>query len=214
MNSSQTTSLPVIVKIQVALAVLATLVTIGLVLYIPSLVQKKAQLDTEIQQLTAQKTKLQDEMTELQKQTAELEKQKADAERIGSALASAYYATNPAQVQKTLEESVSSNPRAAALPRIFIHIRADSQRSAAEKIAGTLRQNGYHVPGIQILVKMGPDETQVRYFHPAEENEAQKLLSLLSASGVKNVAKRPNFVSGHSEIRSLQYEIWFAPNSL
>lgn len=161
MNSSQATSLPLIVKVQVALAVLATLVTIGLVLYIPSLVQKKAQLDTEIQRLIAQREVLQGQMTDMQKQSAELEKRITNEEKLASDLASALYVTNPAQVRKTLEESVSSNPQAAALPRIFIHIRADSQRSAAEKIAATLRQNGYHVPGIQILVKTGPATHQV-----------------------------------------------------
>ncbi len=206
MNSSQTTSLPFIVKVQVALAVLATLVTIGLVLYIPSLVQKKAQLDTEIQQLTAQKI-------QLQNQTAELEKQKAEAEKLGSAVASAFYASNPKQAQKTLEESLNSNPEAVVRPRIFIHIRSASQRAAARPVANTFRQNGYIVPGIQILVETGPDETQVRYFHPADESEAQKVLDQLAASGVKNMAPKPNLIPGHNDLRQRQYEIWFAPNS-
>jgi len=36
----------------------------------------------------------------------------------------------------------------------------------------------------------------------------------LTASGVKNVAAKPNFIAGHDEIRLRQYEIWFAPTSL
>ncbi len=70
------------------------------------------------------------------------------------------------------------------------------------------------MPGIQILVESGPDETQVRYFHAADEAEAQKILEQLTASGVKNVAAKPNFIAGHDEIRQRQYEIWFAPTSL
>jgi hypothetical protein len=54
----------------------------------------------------------------------------------------------------------------------------------------------------------------VRYFHAADEVEAQKILGQLSAAGVKNVTARPNFIAGHDDIRQRQYEIWFAPNSL
>ncbi len=41
MNSSEKVSLPLIVKIQVVLAVVATVVTIALAAYIPTLVQRK-----------------------------------------------------------------------------------------------------------------------------------------------------------------------------
>lgn len=207
MSSSQTTSLPLVVKIQVALAVLATIVTISLVLYIPTLVQKKAQLDSQIKDLKIEEAKLQERVTEL-------DKRKTEAERLGSAVASAYYELNPKQAQKTLEATLNSNPEAAALPRIFIHIRAESQHTAARQVAGILRQKGYSVPGIQILVKLGPDETQVRYFHSTDEAQAQEILDLLVSSGVKNVAKKPNLIAGHEDIRPRQYEIWFAPNSL
>lgn len=214
MNTPQKTALPFVVKVQVALAMLATIVTIGLLLYIPGLVKKKTTLGSDIQDLTAQKATIQDKLMDLQKQTDEIKKQKADAERLGSALASAYYATNPAQVQKTLNESVSSNAETAALPRVFIHIRSESQRSAAQKVTSTLRQQGYQVPGIQILVKTGPDKTQVRYFHSEEEVEAQKVLDLLAASGVTNAAKTPTLIPGYPDIRRRQYEIWFAPDSI
>jgi hypothetical protein len=207
MNSSENISLPFIVKIQVVLAVVATVVTIALAAYIPTLVQRKSQLDSEISQSRAQKT-------QLENQIAELEKQKADAEKLGSAVASAFYAANPKQAQQTIENSVNSNPGASVLPRIFVHIRAASQRPAAKLVADDFRQKGYIVPGIQILVDSGPDETQVRYFHPADESEAQKVLDQVTASGVKNVAAKPNFIAGHDDLRQRQYEIWFAPNSL
>jgi hypothetical protein len=207
MNPQEKTSLPVIVKVQVFLAVLATIVTIALASYIPALVQKKSHLDSEIAQLNAQRT-------QLQNQIADLEKQKAEADKLGSAVASAFYAANPKQAQKTLEESLNSSPEAGVRPRIFVHIRSNSQRAGGRMVADDFRQHGYVVPGIQILVESGPDETQVRYFHAVDESEAQKILEQLTTSGVKNVAAKPNLIPGHEDIRKRQYEIWFAPNSL
>jgi len=206
MNPPEKTSLPFLVKFQVVLAVLALLVTIALASYIPTLVKKKSDLDSELAQLNAQKS-------QLQNQIADLEKQKADAEKLGSAVASAFYAANPKQAQKTLEDSLNSSPDGGIRPRIFIHIRSASQRAAAKPVADTFRQNGYVVPGIQILVADGPDETQVRYFHAPDEAEAQKILDQLTAAGVKKVAAKPNLISGHEDIRKRQYEIWFAPNA-
>jgi len=207
MNSPEKTSLPLLIKIQVFLAVVATVVTIVLAAYIPTLVQKKSQLDAEIEQLKTQKK-------QLEAQTTELEKQKADLEKLGSAVTSAFYASNPKQAQKTLEESLNSAQDAGVRPRIFIHIRSNSQRAAAKLVADDFRQSGYVVAGIQILVDLGPDETQVRFFHAADEAEAQKILEQLIASGLKNVAPKPNLIPGHDEIRKRQYEIWFAVNSL
>ncbi len=195
MNPSQTTSVPLIVKIQVALAVLATVVTIALALYIPRLIQKKVQLESDI---------------------SKLNEQKADLEKRTEAAKSAYRSLannlDPEQAQKAIEQSLKSNPQAAAiLPRVFIHIRAASQGSGAKQVAGTLRQQGYIVPGIQ-MVNKGPDETQVRYFHGTDQKEAKNIADLLVGSGVKDV--KPELIGGHEDIRPRQYEIWFAPNSL
>ncbi len=207
MNSTEKKSLPLIVKIQVVLAVVATVVTIALAAYIPTLVQRKSQLDSEIAQSRTQKKELED-------QIASLEKQKAESEKLANAVSSALYAANPKQLQKTIDESLNSNPESGVRPRIFVHIRSASQRPAAKQVADTLRQKGYIVPGIQILVETGPDETQVRYFHAADESGAQTIVGELTAAGVKNVAVKPNFIAGHDDIRQRQYEIWFAPNSL
>jgi len=139
MNSSEKTSLPLIVKIQVVLAVVATVVTIALAAYIPTLVQKKTDLDASIGNLNTEKA-------QLQTQIADLQKQKADADKLGSAVASALYAANPKQAQKTIEDSLNSNPDAGVHPRIFVHIRSASQRPAARQVADVARQKGYIVP--------------------------------------------------------------------
>src|SRR5258708_37866901 len=95
MNTSEKVSLPFIVKIQVVLAVVATIVTIALAAYIPPLVQRKSQLDTEIAQSKTQKMQLED-------QIAILERQKAESERMAKALTSALYGAKPEQEQKTI----------------------------------------------------------------------------------------------------------------
>ena len=164
-------------------------------------------MDNQIEQSRTQKKQLED-------QIASLEKQKAESERLANAVSSALYAANPKQAQKTIDDSLNSVPEASGHPRIFVHIRAASQRPAARLVADDFGQKGFVVPGIQILVESGPDETQVRYFHAGDEAEAQKILEQLTASGVKNVASKPNFIAGHDEIRQRQYEIWFAPTSL
>src|SRR5260370_32453694 len=136
MNSREKNSLPPIVKIQVLLAVLATLVTIALASYIPTLVQRKSQLDSEIAQLKTQKK-------QLEEQTTVLEKQKAEADKLGSEVASAYYASNPKQAQKTLEESLNSVPDAGVHPRIFLHIRSAAHRPPARHAPHPLPHQAY-----------------------------------------------------------------------
>ncbi len=83
MNSTEKVSLPLIVRIQVVLAVVATAVTIALAAYIPTLVQRKSQLDNQIEQSRTQKKQLED-------QIGVLEKQKAESERLANAVSPAY----------------------------------------------------------------------------------------------------------------------------
>jgi FtsZ-binding cell division protein ZapB len=203
MTDTEKTSLPAIVKFQLALAVLSTVVTIALVAYITKLVERKASLDADILQLKQQKAAL-------EKETEELKAQR-DAYRTLANTTTA--SLDPEQAQKAIEQSLSSNPEAArVLPRIFVHIRAASQRAKASKIANALRQQGSIVPGVQILVNEGPDETQVRYFHPTDEEEAGKIAQAISdAGGPKAVIK---LVSGYPNIRPRQYEIWFTADAL
>src|SRR2546423_11995887 len=47
---------------------------------------------------------------------------------------------------------------------IFIHIRSDRQHETATRIRQKLMRDSYLVPPI-IMVSIGPDENQLRYFH-------------------------------------------------
>jgi FtsZ-binding cell division protein ZapB len=207
MTDNEKTSLPAVVKFQVALAVLSTVVTIALVAYIPKLIERKAALDADILQLQKQKA-------DLEKQTADLTAQRNAAQSAYNSLAVATSESlPPGQVQKAIEQSLSSNPEAAKiLPRIFIHIRSTSQSAKARVIADTFRAQGFVVPKVQILPKEGPGETQVSYFHPADEEEAGKIAQSVSdAGGPKAITK---LVSDLPNIRPRQYEIWFTANAL
>lgn len=111
---------------------------------------------------------------------------------------------------------IESNPTAArSIPRIYIHIRANKQKERAKQIAEKLREEGYVVPGIEILVEKGPSNTQVRYFRKTEENEATEITNVIKDLGVNDVEKQ--YTTGYETspvVRSRQYEIWFGHNSL
>jgi len=197
-------ALPRIVKFQVLLAVLATVITVALAAYMPNLLSRRAQLESDIQKLQQQKSSL-------EQQTQSLQAQRDATTSAYHALANtAAAALPPEKAQQAIEDSLSNNPEAAKiLPRVFIHIRSASQRAKAAQIATTLRGQGYIVPGVQILVDQGPTATQVRYFHDADKDEAAKIAAALSANGVSN--PQTEYVTNYPNIRSRQYEIWFNP---
>jgi hypothetical protein len=197
-------TLPRVVKFQVLLAILATAITVALAAYMPALISRRSQLESDIQNLQQQKTSL------LQ-QTQSLQAQRDATTSAYHALANNTAASlTPEKAQQAIEESLSNNPEAAKiLPRVFIHIRSASQRAKAAEIATTLRSQGYIVPGVQILVDQGPTETQVRYFHDADKDEAAKIAATLTASGVAD--PQTEYVSHYPNVRSRQYEIWFSP---
>lgn len=206
MTNAEKTSLPRVVKIQLALAVLATVVTIALAAYIPKLMEKRQSLESDI-------AKLKQERSDLKQETTDLKSQRDAARSAYNSLAnSTSESMPPEQAQSAIERSLSSAPEAAKiLPRIYIHIRSASQRARAKGIADALRQQGFIVPGAQILVNEGPDETQVRYFHAEdqEEKEAAKIAQTLASAGVPKAEVK--LVSGYPKIRARQYEIWLAP---
>lgn len=207
MNSDEKTALPAVVKLQVVLAVLATVVTIALAAYIPQLVQRKAALDSQIADLTTKKDALEKQMQDLQDQV------NATKKAYNSLADTASASLPPEQAQRAIEQSLNSNPAAARiLPRVFIHIRSAAQRKKAAQIANLLREQGYIVPGVQIVVQEGPDETQVRYFHPADQDEAGTIARTLTGAGIAKV--ETDGVSGYANIRARQYEIWFSLDSL
>lgn len=198
-------SLPFAVKFQVTLALLATALTVGLAAYLPTLINRRSQLERDIAQLQKQKDTL-------VRQTKQLTEQRDAYHSIANNVAAEL---PPEQAQKVIEKTFDSNPEAAkVLPRIFIHIRSAAQRPKATEIAKALRSQGYIVPGVQILVNEGPDENQVRYFHDSdsEKKEANEIAVALTSAGI--AAPQIKYVSNYPNIRGRQYEVWFTASAL
>jgi len=97
------------------------------------------------------------------------------------------------------------------VPRVYIHIRDESQRPAAQTIEKALESKGFTVPGIQ-KVNTGPNKTEVRFFRSSEEDLARSAVAALPISGVD-----ANYVKGYENsqgIRPRHYELWLAPGPI
>jgi septal ring factor EnvC (AmiA/AmiB activator) len=174
-------------------------------------------LQEQIEQKKSQLEGLNDELEEKKKQVDEVSKKLDEMSKKLDVLNSALYevgTTNPGLAKQALNKAIESEPDAAGvLPRIYIHIRAESQRSRAKQVADRLREKGYVVPGIEILVNIGPSTTQVRYFRGSEEKRANEIVHILKELKVDDAEVK--YIRGYeTSVRRGQYEIWFGPHSL
>lgn len=101
--------------------------------------------------------------------------------------------------------------RAALLPRVYIHIRAEGDRARAHSVGEKLRAAGFVVPGIERLVDRGPSSSQLRYFRTEEEAEAKRIVQTLREVGVEVEARYVRGYEDSDTIRARHYELWFAP---
>jgi hypothetical protein len=97
-------------------------------------------------------------------------------------------------------------PSIATRPQIFFQIRDNSQRKDAQVLAGTLRQQGFDVPGIQ-RVATGPQATEVRYFDSADEARATRIVQVLEQ---QHISARPVLVQGLGQPET-RFELWLGP---
>src|SRR5260370_30055217 len=85
------------------------------------------------------------------------------------------------------------------VPRVYIHIRDESQRPAAQTIEKALESKGFTVPGIQ-KVNTGPNKTEVRFFRSSEEDLGKKCSSGAShfrrgcelRKGIRKLSRNPS----------------------
>jgi hypothetical protein len=96
-------------------------------------------------------------------------------------------------------------PKVAANPQVFFQIRDEGQRKDAQALAGRLRQEGFDVPGIQ-KVATGPEATEVRYFRPADEPGAKRIVKTLEQMRVSAKAV-PVQAFGQPD---RHFELWLA----
>lgn len=98
-------------------------------------------------------------------------------------------------------------------PRVFIHIRAGANRRLGELASRALQDAGASTPGIQEL-EFGPDRSELRYFSPADQAEAARLVQVLKGAGVEGVVATNTsqlLRVIRRTVRSGQFELWLAP---
>ena len=97
---------------------------------------------------------------------------------------------------------------AQLVPRVYIHIRDESQRGAAQEVQKALENKNFVVPGIE-KVNTGPTQTDLRYFDRNDQNLASSVVAALPMLNAKAI-----YVSGYENspgIRPHHLELWFAP---
>lgn len=96
---------------------------------------------------------------------------------------------------------------------VYLQIRNNAQREAAQKVRAWLKQQGYRVPIIELLPN-GPRTTEVRYFRNSDAEHAQRLADQLTQQKIPNVISK--YIAGFEDSNVIpqgQYEIWFAPEA-
>lgn len=96
-------------------------------------------------------------------------------------------------------------------PRVYLHIVAEHQRSAARAVQRVLEDAGFVVPGIE-RVTAGPRRSELRFFSSAEADGADRIRGLVADAGptlvVRDLSAR---YASSASIRPGHYEIWFGP---
>jgi hypothetical protein len=114
-----------------------------------------------------------------------------------------------------LNQSLMPKPDQANLkPRVYFHIRDESQRTQAKQLADTLESRAnVVVPGVR-RVGTGPSDTELRYFKSGEKQEAEQIANDLTSLGLKVETKYvPGFESSN-KIRPRHYELWISSGDL
>jgi len=97
-------------------------------------------------------------------------------------------------------------------PRIFFHIKDETQRDDTKKLAAILESKEYNflVPGTE-RVNNVPKNTEIRYSHKIDEAAAKKLQEFLASQNIKPV--NVVYLSGYEDSTSVKagtFEIWFS----
>jgi hypothetical protein len=133
---------------------------------------------------------------------------------LAAKLANAVFQTEPKQsaIRKVASEvAEEATARARLLPRVYIHIRKEDDRSAAQSVAEKLKTGGFVVPGIERLAEIGPSSSELRYFRKDDKSWGGHMVDLLHSKGVVVNLK---YIAGYEDsqtIRPGHYELWFAP---
>ena len=109
---------------------------------------------------------------------------------------------------------LENDPHAASLlPRVYIHIGQESQRPGARKLARKLRKAGYLIPGIQLVGKTGPKESDLRYCEgKGEESDIAAIRNFLAGENIAiasiRILKTADVPACAQVSSTRSYELW------
>ena len=138
---------------------------------------------------------------------AELDKKIEALNEINSKISIA----NPQLVRQAIKEVIDSSPKTAdILPRIYVHIKDESQRARARQIVRKLQENKFIVPGIENVGEKASGNTVLKYFHKNDEEtaDAKKIIELLQSEKIVANAQYIPGSENSNKIRPRHYELW------
>lgn len=116
------------------------------------------------------------------------------------------------QVQQAFRAEIAKRPETAQLlPRVWLHIRDESQRARAKSVAEALLSAGFAVPGIEMVGNKAPNKSQVRYF---EKNDqvTKDCDGIVAVAAKMNIALEKEYIPPSADLVAIQarhYEIFF-----
>jgi len=115
----------------------------------------------------------------------------------------------------SLNKSLTSSTNKSNLkPRLYFHIKEDSQRTKAEQLAKDVAERAnVVVPGVQRLNYSVP-ESQLRYYRSIEEQEVKKISEVIASFGIKSEVTYMSGFESSTKIPPKQYELWISENGL
>jgi len=96
--------------------------------------------------------------------------------------------------------------------QIYLHIQSPIQHKIAQRLTQQLQDKGYVIPKAAILEPKGPPRTEVRYFSPAEAEEATAIALLVNQP--YRAPATSSYIRGRKDTSKTQprrYEIWLGP---
>jgi hypothetical protein len=112
--------------------------------------------------------------------------------------------------QAAAEVATEARARRPILPRIYVHVKSDTDREHALAVVNLLETQQFVVPGIQRVGPRSPNESQLRYFRKSEKNQAEHILQILKQAGYSVSLAYIDGYEDSSKIGPLHFELWFA----
>jgi hypothetical protein len=204
--------------VQLGVVVVIGALTVYLTVEITSLARQRVQLRTSLDREAAaveaariERATLAREAKDLQAQKATLQLQIEGLQERNLALR-ADLTTSEAAVG-LLEKAAPDATRRAfaqaeATPRVYIQVATPANEAVANRLRPRLVHAGYLVPRVERVAAV-PRQAQVRYFRPADRDDAERLLGIVK--GALPEASLVLFGEGRKAgtMRPRHLEIWF-----